>query len=161
MQSRARGRFSRVEGIAVAVILGLLAAVAVPRLQEGDAETRVAAVKRMGGALKSAANRAHSVCMAKACANESVIVIDGQAVAFVNGYPTGATIGKLVRGVEGFAPNATGETFARKDSRTDECWVRYTQAADGGQAPTISYQSGTITNAASETLVNNALRQQC
>lgn len=150
----------RVELVVGLVVLGMLAAVAIPRLTGPDTETRVAAVKSMGGALRSAANRAHGVCLAQACMNGSVIVIDGQTITFVNGYPTGATVGKLIPRVDGFTLNAAGDTFVRIDSHTDQCWVRYAEAL-AGQQPIISYQAGTITNAASEVLVNNALRQQC
>jgi MSHA pilin protein MshA len=161
MESRARGGLTRVELIVVVVTFGIVAGVALPEIQWRDTDDAgITAVKSMGGALRSAANRAHSVCMAQACANDSVIVIEGNAITFVNGYPSSATIGNLVRNVDGFTANAAGDTFARNGSRTEKCWVRYTEAT-AGQEPTISYQAGTITNAASETLVNNALRQQC
>lgn len=161
MESRARGGLTRVELIVIVVTAGIVAAVALPKFHPADVDdTRVAAVKSMGGALKSAANRAHSVCMAQACANDSVIVIEGKAITFVNGYPSSGTIGNLVRNVEGFTANAAGNTFARNGARTKQCWVRYTEAA-AGQSPTISYQAGTITSAASEALVNDALREQC
>jgi MSHA pilin protein MshA len=160
MKSRAQAGFTLVELIVVIVILGILAAVAVPRFMGLETEARVAAVKSMGGTLKSAANMAHGVCMAQACANNSVIVIEGQNVTFTNGYPNNATIGALVQSMEGFTPNAAGNTFTKNGSRTASCWVRYTAPA-ANQAPTISYQSGTITNAASETTVNAALRNQC
>ena len=160
MKSRSEVGFTRVELTVVIVILGILATVAVPRFMSLETEARVAAIKSMGGTLKSAANKAHSICLAQACENSSVIVIDGQNVTFVNGYPNEATVGSLVQRMEGFTANSNGNRFTRNGSKTADCWVQYNEAA-AGSAPTISYQSGTITNANSETAVNTALRAQC
>ena len=160
MKSRAQAGFTLVELIVVIVILGILAAVAVPRFMGLETEARVAAIKSMGGTLKSAANMAHGVCLAQACANNAVVVIEGQNVTFVNGYPNNASVGALVQSMEGFTPNANGNRFTKNGSKTANCWVQYAQAA-AGAAPTISYQSGTIIDAATETTVNNALRVAC
>jgi MSHA pilin protein MshA len=164
MWSRALGGFTRVELIVVVVILGMVAAVAVPRYQGFEAQARVAAVKNMGGKLKSAALMAHAVCQAQSCANDQTIVIRGQSVTFQNGYPNGATIGRLIASAEGFTRNATGNRFTKDGAGSDNCWVQYndaSSAADFVSPPTISYHSGTITDQATEQSVNAALRTQC
>jgi len=156
--------FSRVELIVAIVVLGMVAAVAVPRYQGFEAQARVAAVKNMGGKLKSAALMAHAVCQAQSCANNQTIVIQGQSITFLNGYPDAASIGRLVQKAEGFTPNAGGNRFSRTGASSENCWVQYnnaTLAADVVSPPTISYQSGTITDQASEQSVNAVLRTQC
>lgn len=156
--------FSRVELVVAIVVLGIVAAVAVPRYQGIESQARVAAVKNMGGRLKSAAMMAHTVCQAQSCANNQTIVIQGQSITFLNGYPDAASIGRLVSNAEGFSRNAGGSRFSSEGARSESCWVQYnnaTIAADVVSPPTISYPSGTITDQASEQSVNAALRTQC
>jgi MSHA pilin protein MshA len=156
--------FTLVELIVVIVILGILAAVALPRFMGLETEARIAAVKNMGGTLLSASNMAHGVCMARSCTNGQVLVLDGRNVTFANGYPNNATIAQLMQSTEGFTPNGAGNRLTKNGATTANCWVQYNQATIAAGVvtpPTISYQSGTITNAATETTVNNALRTQC
>src|SRR4051812_6459234 len=87
MKSRVQAGFTLVELIVVIVILGILAAVAVPRFMGLETEARVAAVKNLGGTLKSAALMAHSVCMAQNCTTGSTLTIEGQPILFTRGYP--------------------------------------------------------------------------
>jgi MSHA pilin protein MshA len=165
MRSRDQAGFKLVELMVVIVMLGIIAAVAVPRFRGYQTEGRVASVKSLGGTLKSAANMAHDVCMAQGCVNESTIVIQGERIVFTNGYPDAASIGKLARSVEGFTAGAgSGNRFTRNGSRTVNCWVQYNAATimDGVvQPPTISYAAGTIIDATTEANVNDALRTQC
>src|SRR3954467_9909568 len=89
--------FTLVELIVVIVILGILAAVALPRFMGLEREARVAALKSMGGTLLSAAQMAHGVCMAQNCATGSTVVIEGTSVVFTQGYPNAASIASLVQ----------------------------------------------------------------
>jgi MSHA pilin protein MshA len=165
MKSRVQAGFTLVELIVVIVILGILAAVAVPRFMGLETEARVASVKNLGGVMKSAAMMAHAVCQSQSCVNNQVLVIEGQNVTFVSGYPNNASIGRLIQSAEGFTPSAgNGNRFTKNGANTNNCWVQYNQATVAAGVitpPTISYQSGTIINQATETAVNAALRTQC
>ena len=163
MKNRMQGGFTLVELIVVIVILGILAAVALPKFMGLEREARVAAVKSMGGTLLSAANMAHGVCMARNCANGSTIAIDGRNIVFAFGYPNNASMDLLVQSYEGFSINGPGNQFTKLGAATPAaCFVQYNQPAAANASPTISYPGGVvITTTATETTVSNGLRTTC
>jgi MSHA pilin protein MshA len=165
VKRQSQAGFTMVELIVVIVILGILSAVALPRFMGLETEARIAAVKNMGGTMLSAANMAHGLCMARSCTNGQTIIIEGQNVTFVSGYPNNASIRALLQSTEGFTPQGAATNRLNKNGAlTGNCWVQYNQATVTGgvvRPPSISYQSGTIIDAATEQTVNNRLRTQC
>jgi MSHA pilin protein MshA len=150
-----------VELIVVIVILGILAAVALPKFMGLEREARIAAIKSMGGTLNSAAQMAHGVCMARNCANGNQN-LDGNVITFVNGYPNNATMFNLVQTTEGFT--RVGNRFTKSGSTTVNCWVQYDQAVLGANGvvtpPTLTY-NGIVMSAAQENNINVSLRNGC
>lgn len=162
MKNRNQAGFTLVELIVVIVILGILAAVALPKFMGLEREARIAAVRSMGGTMLSAANMAHGVCMAQSCTDGGAgITIAGQTIVFANGYPTNASIDLLLQSYEGFETNVAGNRMTKSGAATTNCWVEYNQPAAAGLPPTISYQAGTIVDSATEATVLAALRTQC
>jgi MSHA pilin protein MshA len=153
--------FTLVELIVVIVILGILAAVALPRFMGLEREARVAAVKSMGGTLMAAAQMAHGVCMAKNCASPSTIIMEGVSVGFTNQYPNAASIASLVQSTEGFT--VAGSNFTKTGATTASCYVTYTAATVAGGVitpPTLTYAAG-VMNAANEAAINTSLSASC
>lgn len=97
MAARKERGFTLIELVMVIVILGILAAFALPRFADLGSEARVSSLDGAIGSVKSAASIAHSACLARAACDadgsgESVD-LDGTTVDMENGYPAAAAGG--------------------------------------------------------------------
>ncbi len=95
MKLKERKGFTLIELIIVIVILGILAAVAIPKFAGMSSEARTAAVKGMAGSISSAATIAHGKWLISPSAT---ITMEGTSVTMYNGsnapgYPSEATGG--------------------------------------------------------------------
>lgn len=92
---RQQSGFTLIELIMVIVILGILAATAMPRFSDLSGEARVAKVNAMRAALQSAAVMAHGMQLAQGVASNISVSVDGgtTAVTMINGYPTADATG--------------------------------------------------------------------
>jgi len=144
MRSALQRGFTLIELVVVIIILGILAAFAVPRFMGLDQQARVASVNSLVGTLRSASAMAHGVWLAQG-APAAPITIDGQAITFTNGYPNAASIASLLaagtvsaNGLAGtFKSNGAG-TFQLNGAPTPtNCEVTYAAAAANSE-PTIA-----------------------
>ena len=135
--------FTLIELVIVIVILGILAAVALPRFVTLGTDARKAAINGMYGSVVAAANLAHSVYLVTGGAPSS-ISMEGSTVTMSNGYPTAtaAGIGAAVKDTSGFTSAANGSAgwdFRSTSATTPtSCMVTYVAAASSGSAPTTT-----------------------
>lgn len=86
--------FTMIELIMVIVVLGILAAFALPKFVDLGADARGATVQAAYGSMKSASAMAHSSWLAKNGSTNDISV-EGKTFTLVNGYPKEEDIAEL------------------------------------------------------------------
>ena len=134
MRNKQQG-FTLIELVVVIVILGILAAVAVPKFVNLQSDARFASIQGVNGAIQSAAALAHAQIVARNVANGATTLIEGVTVTSVNGYPNAASIPALIS-IPVTTNNITVTTAATTATFSPvgvaaaaNCRVVYTQAA--------------------------------
>lgn len=124
--------FTLIELVMVIVLLGILAAIAIPRFASLQSEARTAAVNGMAGGLRSSVALARAKYMVVGVMTNVTVDMDGTAVACAaaTGIPTGAAagIGSAIQDLSGFTPDytvATAVTFRPTNGGSATCQAVY------------------------------------
>lgn len=141
--------FTMIELIMVIVILGILAAFALPQFVNLGGDARAATVQGAYGSVKSASALTHSSWLAKNDATNTTIAVEGGTVTMIatSGYPAATAIAGAagVTAADFTVSTATGVTTIQANGATTpgECQVTYTEpAATAGAVPTIAVKVG-------------------
>lgn len=124
--------FTLIELVVVIVVLGILAAFAVPRFINIAGDARVSAVNGMAGSLRAAVALARAQYMVDGNTTAVIVNMDGTNVACNagSGIPLGtaAGIGTALQTLEGFTPDyttATAVTFVPAGFTGANCVATY------------------------------------
>jgi MSHA pilin protein MshA len=153
--------FTLIELVVVIVILGILAAFAVPRFMGMEGEARAATVKSFAGSLKAASAMARGKCQAQDCGASGIVSIDGNPVTMAFGYPNAASIASTVdlttAGFTVSSPTATTTKFLKTGGGAT-CFVTYAQATSAVAPPVLTYGAAGVFGTAT---FNAALATAC
>ena len=141
--------FTLIELIVVIVILGILAATAIPRFADLSVDARVASGSGIEGALRSAAAIAHAQALVSGQTGATgTITMEGQTVNLVEGYPDDNDANGILAAVQ---INGSGVS----------CTVGapVTCVIDGVTGCEVTYTAAT--SAASPNIVNGATSGNC
>jgi MSHA pilin protein MshA len=135
--------FTLIELIVVIVILGILAATAIPKFLDVQRDARIAAVNGARGTLNSAAALAHARQLVDGVASNVSVTLEGSTVAMSAGYPTQAGIVAAANFSTGDWNTATaGEIQLVSSPDLTNCKATYAASANGATPATAIVNTG-------------------
>lgn len=142
--------FTLIELVVVITILGILAAIALPKFAALQADARLAKMNGALGSVKGAAAMAHGILIARgfdaSYTGAPGITIEGTAVTYTNGYPNAASIVDLagLTAPDYVIAGLTAPAIAAPDAghtgvgALPNCTISYTAPAAANTQPTYA-----------------------
>lgn len=128
--------FTLIELVIVIIVLGILAATAVPKFINLQDDARASVVKGAEAAIHSAANIVYSKAAIDGVENSNSASAAG--ITTVYGYPAAADIDDVIELSDDFTVAASGTTATTFSFSGSTCSLSYTQSAASGARYTLN-----------------------
>jgi len=137
--------FTLIELVMVIVILGVLAAFALPRFADLGGDARAASIQGVYGAVRSANAIVHSACLADSVCDESAginesnatVTLEGEPILLAFGYPTAGSIETAAQ-ISGDDFDTTADGTISSKNATGTCEVTFAAATSVDVVPAIA-----------------------